>query len=80
MSADICPKCDEQAIRADVCGNCGFSWIPKTTYEVSEELGNALNKLEAFDASEPGRPDSQAELAGILDDLCTEWKKLKEES
>lgn len=27
MSADICPKCDEQAVRADECNYCGWSAI-----------------------------------------------------
>lgn len=24
MSADICPKCDEQSVRGDVCDHCGW--------------------------------------------------------
>lgn len=44
---------------------------------VTNLLATALDKLDAFDASELGRPDAQAELAAILDDLCREWKKLK---
>lgn len=47
MSADICPKCDEQSVRNEECFMCGWSAFGNNDLkELREQLEEALEELK----------------------------------
>lgn len=53
MSADICPKCDEQSVRGDECNYCGWSAFRESDlWELRNEIEALQSKLDEADSEE----------------------------
>jgi hypothetical protein len=51
VSADICPKCDEQSVRRERCGRCGWSAFDESDVRaLSDECDELRAELAALKA------------------------------